>query len=157
MPGADHIQGLFSVIDSAKAAGKQMKRDHLFQPGTSGNPKGRKPGQTPGAQIRKAIEERKDDILQAVINAAVNGDMTACKMLLDRITPSLKPVAAQIALVVPEGAGLSEQGAAVLKSALSGEIPADVAAQLISALSSQAKITEIDELIKRVELLERKH
>jgi hypothetical protein len=66
-------------------------KDHLFQPGKSGNPKGRKPGQTPGAQIRKAIEERKDDILQTVINAAVNGDMTACKMLLDRITPSLKP------------------------------------------------------------------
>lgn len=68
-----------------------------FKKGTSGNPAGRKPGQTPGAQIRKAIEERKDEIVQAVIQAAVGGDMTACKMLLDRITPPLKPVAAQIA------------------------------------------------------------
>jgi hypothetical protein len=133
-----------------------MKKEHLFKPGQSGNPAGRKPGQTPGAQIRKAIEERRDDILQAVITAAVSGDMSACKMLLDRITPPLKPVAAQIALPVPEGAGLAEQGAAVMRGALSGEISPDIGAQLITALAGYAKVIEIDELTKRIEALENK-
>jgi hypothetical protein len=125
-----------------------------FKKGTSGNPAGRKPGQTPGAQIRKAIEERKDDILQAVIQAAVGGDMSACKMLLDRITPPLKPVAAQIALSVPEGAGLSEQGATVVTATLSGQIPPDIGSQLITALAAQSKLVEIDDLTKRIEILE---
>jgi hypothetical protein len=131
-----------------------MKNEHLFKPGQSGNPAGRKPGQTPGAKIRAAIEKRKDEILQAVIEAAIAGDMQACKMLLDRITPPLKPVAAQIALPVPEGAGLSEQGAAVVTAALSGQIPPDIGSQLITALAAQSKIIEIDQLIKRVEALE---
>jgi hypothetical protein len=142
--------------NSAKAVGQQMKKEHLFKPGQSGNPAGRKPGQTPGAKIRAAIEKRRDDILQAVIEAAIAGDMQACKMLLDRITPPLKPVAAQIALSVPEGAGLSEQGAAIVSAALSGQIPPDIGSQLITALAAQSKIIEIDELTKRVEALERK-
>ena len=50
-----------------------------FEKGMSGNPKGREPGKTPGEKIRKAIELRADDILQAVIDSAVQGDMTACK------------------------------------------------------------------------------
>lgn len=130
--------------------------DTRFKPGRSGNAAGRPAGKTPGAQIRKAIEKRKDEILHTVINAAIAGDMQACKMLLDRITPPLKPVAAQIALSVPDGAGLSEQGAAVISAALSGQIPPDVGGQLITALTNQAKIVEIDELTKRIEKLEAK-
>ncbi|MGZ8195039.1 MAG: DUF5681 domain-containing protein [Methylosarcina sp.] len=134
-----------------------MNKDHLFKPGQSGNPAGRQPGQTPGAKIRKAIEERKDEILQSVIEAAIAGDMQACKMLLDRITPPLKPVAAQIALSVPDGAGLSEQGAVVITATLAGQIPPDIGSQLITALAAQSKIIEIDDHTKRIEALEAKH
>ena len=62
-----------------------------FKKGISGNPAGRPAGKTPGAKLRKAIESKATDILQSVINAAIDGDMVACKMLLDRITPTLKP------------------------------------------------------------------
>jgi hypothetical protein len=121
-----------------------------FKKGESGNPAGRKPGSTPGAQIRAAIEQKKDSILKAVIDAAVGGDMTACKMLLDRITPSLKPVAAQVAISYSDGASLSEQAAAVVKSTLSGEVPADVGAMLIRALSEQGKLIELQEMSDRL-------
>ena len=74
-----------------------------FKPGVSGNPKGREAGKTPGAQLRKAIEARADDIYSLSLIAAVCGDMAACKMLLDRITPTLKAQAlpVHIASVTP--------------------------------------------------------
>lgn len=127
-----------------------------FSKGTSGNPAGRPAGQTPGAQIRKAIEDRSTEILKSVIDAAVGGDMTACKMLLDRITPTLKPVAPQITINLPDGAALSEQGAAVIKAAFTGAVSPDLSANLLSALSSQARIIEVDELVRRIEVLENK-
>jgi hypothetical protein len=133
-----------------------MKKEHLFKPGQSGNPAGRKPGQTPGAKIRQAIEKRKDEILQSVFDAAIAGDMQACKMLLDRITPPLKPVAQPVTVPVGDNNTLSNQGAAVVAAALSGQIPPDIGSQLITALAAQSKIIEIDELTKRVEALERK-
>ncbi len=125
-----------------------------FKPGQSGNPNGRPKGKTPGAQIRKAIEDRKDDILNAVIDAAVKGDMQACKMLLDRITPPLKPVVANVALSVGKGASLPEQGAAIVDAALSGNIAPDIASLLTSTLSNQVKIVEFGDLLKRIEALE---
>jgi hypothetical protein len=127
-----------------------------FKKGQSGNVAGRPAGKTPGAKIRKAIEQRADDILQSVIDAAIAGDMTACKMLLDRITPTLKPMAAQINISIPNGAGLAEQGGEIIKATMAGQISPDVGSQLISALAAQTKIIEIDELTRRIEALEEK-
>jgi len=123
-----------------------------FKKGTSGNPAGRPAGKTPGAKIRRAIETHADNILQSVIDAAVSGDMTACKMLLDRITPTLKPIAMPINL--PVNGTLAEQGGEVIRASLSGQIPPDIGSQLITALAAQSKIIEIDELTKRIEALE---
>ena len=123
-----------------------------FKKGISGNPSGRPAGQTPGAKLRKAIEAKADEILQSVIDAAVNGDMAACKMLLDRITPTLKPQALPINLVFQESLAL--QGNEIIKATVGGQIAPDIGSQLLAALSNQAKIVEIDDLTKRIEALE---
>jgi len=124
-----------------------------FKKGQSGNPNGRPPGKTPGAQIRKAIVERKDDILAAVIDAAVNGDMQACKMLLDRITPTLKPQATPVN--IPTGATLPETGGNVVDATLNGSIAPDVGAMLIRALAEQGKLIELQELTERLQRIEK--
>jgi hypothetical protein len=124
-----------------------------FEKGISGNPKGREPGKTPGAKIRKAIELRSDEILQSVINAAVQGDMTACKMLLDRITPTLKPQAMPMSL--PVKSTLSEQGDEVIRATMSGQVPPDIASQLLTALSHQSKIIDVDNITARLDALEK--
>lgn len=126
-----------------------------FKKGSSGNPAGRQPGQTPGAQIRKAIEERKDDIFKSVIAAAVGGDMQACKMLLDRITPPLKPIAQPVTVAVDGGSTLAVQAAKVVSATLDGQIPPDIGSQLITALAAQSKIIEIQEMADRLERIER--
>jgi hypothetical protein len=127
-----------------------------FKKGQSGNAAGRPAGKTPGAKLRKAIEQRADDILQSLIDAAVGGDTAAAKVLIDKLIPNLKPIAGQIAVTLPDGAGLADQGAAVLQAALNGSIPPDIGSQLITALAAQSKIIEIDELTKRIEALEGK-
>jgi hypothetical protein len=133
---------------------KQKMPTQKFKPGISGNPNGRPKDKTPGAKLRKAIELRADDILEAVIDSAIQGDMQACKMLLDRITPTLKPQALAITLSVKDS--LSEQGNEIIKATMTGQIPPDIGSQLITALANQAKIVEIDELTKRIEALESK-
>lgn len=125
-----------------------------FKKGVSGNLVGRPPGKTPGAKLRKSIELRADDILQSVINAAIGGDMQACKMLLDRITPTLKPQALPICL--PFNESLTGQGNEIIKATMGGIIPPDIGSQLITALANQSRIVEIDELTKRIEALEGK-
>ena len=125
-----------------------------FKKGVSGNPAGRMPGQTPGAKLRKAIEAKADDILQSVINAAIDGDMAACKMLLDRITPALKSQALSITLPVKET--LPEQGSEIIKAIVTAQIAPDIGSQLITALSNQGKLVELQELAERLSRIEKK-
>jgi hypothetical protein len=124
-----------------------------FEKGISGNPSGRPAGKTPGAKLRKAIEEKADDILQAVLNAAVQGDMMACKMLLDRITPTLKSQA--LAINLPSMDSLSEQGGEIIKATMTGQIPPDIGSQLITALSNQGKLVEFQEMVERLARIEK--
>lgn len=124
-----------------------------FKKGTSGNPAGRKPGTTAGAKIRAAIEQHSEAILTTVIRAATNGDMQAARMLLDRITPPLKAVQQPIAVKL-SGNTLTERARSILDAVTRGDMTADDAKDLIGALAAIAKISEVDDLMKRVQALE---
>ncbi len=123
-----------------------------FKPGQSGNPKGRTKGKTPATLLRKAIAEAMPDILLTLIEQAKGGDVAAAKVLLDRVCPALKPQAMPISL--PVNGTLAEQGGEIIKATMAGQIPPDIGSQLITALANQSRIVEIDELTKRIEILE---
>jgi len=124
-----------------------------FKPGVSGNPTGRPKGQHPAHKLRNAIVESMPQIIENLVNLAKNGDVQAAKVLLDRVCPTLKPQAMPISL--PVNGSLAEQGGEIIKATMSGQIPPDIGSQLITALTHQAKIVEIDDVIKRLEVLER--
>lgn len=123
-----------------------------FKPGQSGNPAGRPKDKTPATMLRKSIAEDMPEIVKTLVELAKGGDVQAAKVLLDRICPPLRPQALPIAL--PVNGSLTEQGNEIIKATMAGQIPPDIGSQLITALSHQAKIVEIDDLTKRIEALE---
>ena len=123
-----------------------------FKPGQSGNPTGRPKNKTPATLLRKSMVDDMPDIILKLIELAKHGDTAAAKILLDRCVPTLKPQA--IAVNLPVNGTLAEQGGEIIRATLSGQISPDIGAQLISALTSQSKIIEIDDLTKRIEILE---
>jgi hypothetical protein len=60
-----------------------------FQPGQSGNPAGKRPGTRAAATLlaEKLMQEDLPKIVEAVIKAAGEGDMTAARIVLDRVAP----------------------------------------------------------------------
>ncbi|MFA5921621.1 MAG: DUF5681 domain-containing protein [Methylococcaceae bacterium] len=124
-----------------------------FKPGVSGNPAGRKPGKSSSARIRAAIEKKSPELLRTVMNAALAGDMTAAKLLIDRVCPPLKAHALPINIEsIPDS--IAGQGSEIINATFSGQIPPDVGAQLIAALAGLGKIIEVEELLKRITALE---
>ncbi|MEA3250552.1 MAG: DUF5681 domain-containing protein [Pseudomonadota bacterium] len=122
-----------------------------FQPGTSGNPSGR-----PRAadELRRRLETGMTGAADAVLAAAENGDMAACRLILERLLPAIRPAHAPVEFDIDPAAPLADQGRAVLAAVAAGDLPPDQGRSLLDGIASLARITEIDELAARIEKLE---
>ena len=126
-----------------------------WKPGTSGNPKGRTPGTGEVAAIRAAIADRVPDLLAAMMTRALDGDVGACRLLLERAISPLKASEQAQAIHLPDGS-LTDQGRAVLAAVAAAEIGPSAGAALLGAIGTLAKVTELDEWEKRLSALEQR-
>lgn len=128
---------------------------YKWKPGQSGNPAGRPKGTGKFEPLRAAISEHVPEIISKLASQAREGDVGAARLLLERVYPALKPMEANQEVDLPEGS-LTDQGKAVLAAVATGSLAPSQGAALISAIGSLAKVSEIDELARRIEALEAK-
>jgi len=126
-----------------------------WKPGQSGNPKGRPAGTGEVAKLRAAIADRVPELLSKLMAQALEGDTAAARLLLERAIAPLKAAEQPQALTLPDGT-LTDQGRAVLASVAAGELAPGQGAALLGAISTLARVVEIDELAQRVAKLEEK-
>lgn len=124
-----------------------------WKPGQSGNPKGRPAGTGEVGKLRAAIAKRVPDLLDAMMAKALDGDVGAARLLLERAIAPLKAMEPTLALTLPDGT-LTAQGHAVLRSVADGELAPSQGAALLGAIGTLARVTEIDELESRIAALE---
>ncbi len=129
------------------------KKPGRWKPGESGNPKGRKPGTGEVSLIRASIAARVPELLASMMNRALSGDVGAARLLLERAVAPLKAAEQAHALSLPEGT-LTEQGRAVLAAIAAGELSPGAGAALLGAIGTLARVSEIDELERRIRALE---
>lgn len=128
------------------------RTDGTFKKGSSGNPGGR-PGQINA--LREKLAGGCNAVAAAVMKAAKEGDMQACRLILERMVPAIKPSAELIRFTL-SGESATEQARSIMAAIAAGTIPPDQGKALIEALTSVAKIAEIDELSRRLDALEGK-
>ena len=125
-----------------------------FKSGVSGNPKGRPKGVIDKRQkLRIALEERAEELLDVVINRAMQGDAQMQRILLGRLIPPAKPESLAQSFNLPDG-NFTKQAQAIIKATSKGEINPSVASELLSAITSSIKIKESEELEQRIQLIE---
>lgn len=127
-----------------------------WKPGQSGNPAGRPPGTGDVAKLRADIADRVPQLLGQLFTQAMAGDVGAARLLLERSIAPLKAVEPPQALTLPDGT-LTEQGRAVLGAVAGGELAPGQGAALLGAIATLARVTEVDELTRRIEKLEAEH
>ena len=92
-------------------------------------------------------------MLETLLRAAAEGDVSAARVLLDRCLPALRPVESAQVLDLPAG-GLAAQAGAIIGLTASGDLPAGTAATLLAGLATAARIREAEELEARIAALE---
>src|SRR5690349_10827300 len=96
-----------------------------FQPGQSGNPAGKPKGTRARATIlaEKLMLADEEEIVASVIQAAKAGDMTAARLVLERIAPVRKGRPITLTLPLTDSAGgIADAMAVVVSQMAAGEV-----------------------------------
>jgi hypothetical protein len=126
-----------------------------FKQGQSGNPKGRPKGIVDRrTQYRELINSHVPEVINRVVDAALGGDIRACKLLLDKVLPSLRPEYETSAYEV-EGNSALDGANAIIRSMLVGMTSPEKAQAAISAIASYQNVTDLVEVEERLKALER--
>lgn len=94
--------------------------------------------------------------MAVLLERALAGDIGAARLLLERTIAPLKASEEPAPLALPDGT-LTEQGRAVLVAVAAGDLAPGQGAALLASLGTLAKLTEADELERRIAALEVKH
>ena len=132
---------------------KNPQRPGRWKAGESGNPAGRKPGIGAVAKIRASIAEHVPALVAVLLERAKAGDIGAARLLLERTVAPLKAAEQAAPLALPAG-NLTDQGRAVVAAIAAGELAPSQGAALLASIATLAKLIEVDELARRIEVLE---
>ncbi|MDP3850377.1 MAG: hypothetical protein Q8Q59_07735 [Luteolibacter sp.] len=119
----------------------------------SGNPAGRP--KCEAVALRQSLADGASGVVEAVLLAAQCGDMQAAKIVLDRIIPPLKSATLPVHVTLADDQSPLAIARAVLEAAAAGTLPPDIAAQLVTAAGTLARVEEVEELRDRLAALEK--
>ena len=128
-----------------------------WKPGQSGNPAGRPKGARHKATLAalKLMEGEADAITRTCIEAAKAGDMTAIRLVLDRLVPPAKERPVSIDLPDAEdAAGIAEAQSAILQAVAAGQLTPGEGATLAGIVEARRRAVETLELETRITALE---
>lgn len=126
-------------------AGPKRNAKGQFLRGTSGNPAGRPVGAV-AAVLRDLRRWAETTGLPKLMEQAADGDTDALRLLVQLVIPRQRPV------VLPEPLPSTPDG--VLEALAAGDVDADTARQALDCHLTRARITELEEIEKRLEALE---
>jgi hypothetical protein len=137
----------------------KKQRGAPFRKGQSGNPSGKPKGARNRTTVlaEKMMQDDAGDIVQAILAAAKKGDMTAARLILDRISPVRR--GRPVYLELPSAKTAVDVSAALAELTVAmaaGDVTPEEAATVAAVLEVRRKALETEELELRLQALEEK-
>lgn len=134
------------------------KRDTRFQPGQSGNPTGRKPGQRHHytMAVQALLDGEAEALGRKAVELALAGDTVALRLCLERVLPPRKdrPLQDVEMPALKTAADAVAATAALFDHVASGTITPSEAGELARLIETFTKSVELHELEQRISKLE---
>ena len=141
-----------------KTEAVELPKDHLFKPGQSGNPAGKKKGtrNKTTLAVEALIEGEAETLGRKTIELALAGDTTALRMCLDRVCPLRKgaPVTIDLPAHLTTAQDVAEAISLVVQAVANGEISPDEGGVVSGILETRRKAIETVDLENRLTALE---
>jgi hypothetical protein len=123
----------------------------------SPNPKGRPRGIVDKrTKVTQALMDDAPAVARVVIDAALEGDLQACGIVLARVAPALRPETYPVQFPFDPSAPIAQQIEQVLAAMATGVVAPDVGRQIIDAIGTLSNARAVEELEARIITLEAK-
>lgn len=128
-----------------------------WQPGVSGNPRGRPPGRPDRRLLatEQMLQEMRN-IVAVLVGRALEGDTNAASIVLAKCLPSIKAQAEKVNFEFDATAPISDQVAQVLDAVAAGAVAPDVGRLIIDSIKSLSDVRASEQLEARIAALEEK-
>jgi Family of unknown function (DUF5681) len=137
------------------SAGNQRGRP--FEKGRSGNPAGKPKGARHKTTLlaEKLMQDDAEAVVKVVVEAAKGGDITAARLVLDRIAPARRdnPVAFTLPEVTSAADAANAMGS-ILAAVAAGELSPSEGAEVAKLLDAFTRTLEATEFERRLQALE---
>lgn len=143
---------------------KRKPPPHAWKPGQSGNPSGKKPGTRNKAtmMVLNLMEDGAEEITKVIMDAARGGDLSAARLVLERLAPPVRERPIEIEL--PDTStfdGIDKAQQVIIDAVGTGQLLPSEGGVLAGLVEGRRQALETFELEKRVAALEdrqrRKH
>ncbi len=131
-----------------------------WKPGQSGNPRGKPAGARNKAtmMVLGLMQDGAEEITKAVLDAAKGGDLSAARLVLERLAPPMRERPISIDLPATDTAeGIDKAAQAVLQAVSGGDLLPGEAQALAGIIEGRRKAMETLELEKRIAALEERN
>lgn len=128
--------------------------DGTFASGNAGKPKGARHKVT--LAVEAMLEGQQEALTQAAIDKALDGDVTALRLCIDRIAPARKD--APISFDLPEietAENAADAARSILKAIAAGDVTPLQAATVMGVIEQFRRTLETTDLEKRITALEK--
>ena len=138
---------------------KRKAPPHAWKKGQSGNPNGKKPGSRNKAtqMVLAMMEGGAKEITQAVIDAAKAGDLSAARLVIERLAPPMRERPINIEL--PDtctAEGCAQAQSAILQAVGTGDLLPGEGATLATIVENRRRSLETQDLEQRISIPEDK-
>lgn len=133
------------------------KQDGRWRPGQSGNPLGKPKGARHRTTLlaEKLMQDDAEAVVSAVLNAAKNGDMTAARIVVDRLCPARKDTTINFSLPqIESAADAAGAMAAILSAVAAGDLTPAEAETVTKLVETHLRALEACDFEKRLSDLE---
>lgn len=131
----------------------------VWKKGESGNPTGKPAGVRNKAtvMVQSIMERGAKEITEAVVGLAKEGDLSAARLVLERLLPPAKERPISLALPITDTAGgIAEAQQAILQAVAAGDLLLGEGTALSSIVEARRKAVETLQLEQRITALETK-
>lgn len=122
-------------------------------PNPAGRPKG---GLNKATKIARALDDEGMEVARVVLDAALDGDMQACGIIMNRLVPALRSQSQKVEFDFDPELPIGRQVEQVLAAVAAGQVAPDIAQSITAMIGTLSTVRATEELEQRITTLEAK-